>query len=383
MDHHKHIVYVFGVHPHEEKDDVHHTLLGKLWMKDGKMSILEDHGMAGDQDLSKMPPESAARIIKRMMTSQRRVVATSHDLRTGEYPELLPKTPRHGDLPTDLGEALHSQITEKLPGPKVSEFEYHRTGMPGPQTLKVSGSQMYLDDQALQPDESKLVMEHLKSGKALIRPSVKTSMAKSESLAKIEPHLEAALGQIREAVKRGHVHPDALKTVNQTLFTDTMIPSIGNKAAYNDFLSRPREGVHVHLDGNDFGSINKMHDHETGNHAITAMGRALRQAMDESVGRKNGKLFRTGGDEFVAHVPSHEHAALFARSLRSKFEGIPAIRGTHRLSMSLGFGPTRDHAEEALKDAKAAKKAANAPLGQAKTHAASRMPGREGIIPVD
>jgi GGDEF domain-containing protein len=375
----KHVVYVFGVHPHDTRDEIHHTLLGKLWLKDGKFSVLEDHGIAGRHDLSKLPLDKVDRVLRRAMNSQRRLVCTGHDLKTGAYPELLPRAGHTNEIPSDLGEALHGQITEKANGPKVSEFEYHRTGMPGPQTLKVSGSQMYLDDQALAPEESQRVMEHLKSGKALIRHSMK----KAEDLAKIEPHLAVALGQIRDAVKQGHVHPDALRTVNQTLFTDTMIPSIGNKAAYNDFLTRPREGVHVHLDGNDFGSINKMHDHETGNRAIIAMGRALRSAMDESVGRKNGKLFRTGGDEFVAHVPSHEHAALFARSLRSKLEGVPAIRGTHRLSMSLGFGPTHDHAEEALKDAKAAKKAANAPLGQAKTHAASRMPGREGLIPVD
>ena len=51
--------------------------------------------------------------------------------------------------------------------------------------------------------------------------------------------------------------------------------------------------------------------------------------------------------------------------------------------MSLGFGPTPQHAEQGLQAAKTAKKAAGAPLGQAKTHAASAMPGREGVIPVE
>lgn len=372
MNHHNHIVYIFGVHPHPEKDEVHHDLKGKLWIQNGHMSVLEDHGLS-DRPLEHHDPESAARLVRRLMHSQRYIVATADALKRGMHPELIPTV--GNKMPDNLTEALGYEAPQ---GHKVSEFEYHREGMPAPQNLKVSGPKAYLDDQPLGQDELKLVLGHLQSGKATLR-----HVAKSEDLVKIEPHLATALGQIRDAVRQGHVHPDALRTVNRSLFTDTMIPTIGNKAAYRDFLSRPREGVHVHLDGNDFGNINKVHSHDVGNQAIIAMGKALRSAMDEAVGRKNGKLFRTGGDEFVAHVPSHEHAALFARTLRNKLEAIPAIRGTHRLSMSLGFGPSHEHAEEALKDAKAAKVAAKALPGQAKTHAASRMPGREGLIPVD
>lgn len=372
MNHHKNIVYVFSVHPHPEKDEIHHALRGKLWIQNGHATVLEDHGLA-EHPLESYSADDAARIVHRLMRSQRSIVATAHELRTGRHPELLPTIT--DKTPSNLSEALGHEAPA---GHKVSEFEYHREGMPAPQSLKVSGTASYLDDQPLGPDELQRVLANLQSGKATLR-----HLAKSEDLVKIEPHLATALGQIRNAVRQGHVHPDALRTVNRSLFTDTMVPTIGNRAAYRDFMSRPREGVHVHLDGNDFGSINKTHSHEVGNHAIIAMGKALRSAMDEAVGRKNGKLFRTGGDEFVAHVPTHEHAALFARTLRNKLEAIPAIRGTHRLSMSLGFGPTHEHAEEALKDAKAAKRAANALPGQAQTHAASRMPGREGLIPVD
>jgi diguanylate cyclase (GGDEF)-like protein len=162
-----------------------------------------------------------------------------------------------------------------------------------------------------------------------------------------------------------------------------MIPSMGNKVAHKDFLSRPRKGVFVHLDLNDFGSINKQHGHPVGDQAIVASGNAIRSAMNEAVGKKNGKLFRIGGDEFVAHVPSHEHAAQFLRNLRGQLDSIPAIRGTHRLSTSAGIGHTPEHAEQALMQAKGAKKAMGYLPGQAKTHAASMIPGKEGVIPVE
>jgi len=386
MDYNDKLHYVFGVHPRDGQPDPQHSLLGKFWLDGSNFKVLEDHGLAPGQDLEDLPPEQAARAIRRMASSQRRKVVSAKQLVEGEHPELLPSSNRNRELPGNLAEAMQDQIAAQPKGPRVSTFEYHREGMPQPQILKLAGQKAFLDDQPLKPEEVAKVMEHLGSGKAKLRHSLAKSEFEPdfEPLAKkIEEGLSGALGHMRDAVKAGHVHPDALKTLTRHLFSDSMIPVMGNKAAYKDFLSRPREGVHVHLDGNDFGSINKMHDHETGDKAIIAMGKGIRSAMDESVGRAHGKLFRVGGDEFVAHVPSHEHAARFARAVRAKLDAIPAVKGTHRLSMSMGWGPTSEHAEAGLQDAKAAKKAAQYPLGQAKTHAASRMPGQEGVIPVE
>lgn len=374
---HENIWYAFATHPHPLGPQ--RQLLGKFYLGDGNFSVLEDHGVVPGVDLSKLSPAKAAKALHRLTTSQRRELVNGEDLRQGLHPDLLPTLGKPGPIPNELQTALQSQLKEEEDGPRRSSFDYHRDGMPTPQHLEVQGASAYLDGQPLAPEEMKHIVRNMQQGKAKLRHRVQ----KSEDLLKVEPHLAHALGQVRAAVASGAVHPDALRVLNRTIFSDTMVPQMGNQMAYKDFLSRPRAGVHLHLDANDFGSINKIHDHETGNEAIVAMGKALRSAMDESVGRKNGKLFRTGGDEFVAHVPTHEHAALFTRTLRSKLEAIPAIRGTHRLSMSVGIGPSKEHAEEALKDAKMQKKIAAAPLGQAKTHAASRMPGREGVIPVE
>jgi diguanylate cyclase (GGDEF)-like protein len=384
MDYNDNIYYVFAVHPHDQ-GEAQHSLLGKFFIHDGNLRILEDHGMVPGQDLEELSPEESTCAIRRMASSQRRKVVSAKQLIEGEYPELLPKSSRTRILPGNLAEAIQDQIDTQPKGPRVSEFEYHHEAMPAPQALKLAGHKAFLDDIPLQPEEVSRVMENIASGKAKVRHSLAKSEFEPDVLAKIEPGLSEALAQMRQAVRAGHVHPDALQTLTRHLFQDSMMPvPCGNKAAYKDFLSRPKPGVHVHLDLNQFKSVNESFGHETGNQAIMSAGKAIRSALDESVGRKNAKLFRTGGDEFIAHVPTHEHAARLARALRAKLEAIPAIGGTHHLSTSMGWGPTPEHAESALMDAKAEKNAKNYAPGQAKTHAAARMPEQhQGPVPVE
>ena len=161
-----------------------------------------------------------------------------------------------------------------------------------------------------------------------------------------------------------------------------MVPTLGNKKAYQDFLSRPRAGVHVMADANGFKGINDTYGHAAGDEAIKQMGGAFRSAIDEAVGRKKAKAFRVGGDEFHAHFPDQESASRFARTLRGKLEAIAPVGGTHQLSMSLGMGHTPEHADKALYHAKEAKNAAGYAPGKALTHAHSLVPGFEGAVPV-
>jgi hypothetical protein len=117
----------------------------------------------------------------------------------------------------------------------------------------------------------------------------------------------------------------------------------------------------------------------------------MREAMDETVGSENGKLFRVGGDEFTAHVPSHEHAAQFARSFRSKLEAMAPLGGIHRMGAALGIGHTPDVADVALNQAQSHKRADMPQLhpGQDERlmqppqalYAHSLYSGREGAVP--
>ncbi len=205
-----------------------------------------------------------------------------------------------------------------------------------------------------------------------------------EELAKAAPEIREAMQNLAQQAKVGVIEPKHLDAIRRGLFTDRMTGNkMGNQAAYEDFeAGKPKGGVHIRMDANDFGSINKLHGFETGNEAIKSMGNAIREAADESIGQKKTKLFRIGGDEFHLHAPDHASAARFARTLRSKLDSLAPAGGTHRFSMSLGFGHTPAHSEQALIQAKTAKKAANYPIGQAQTHVHSLVPGFEGPVPL-
>jgi GGDEF domain-containing protein len=133
------------------------------------------------------------------------------------------------------------------------------------------------------------------------------------------------------------------------MYTDTMVPKMGNKLAYNDHLSRNgNSGYHVHVDMNDFGQINKQHGERMGDHAIKQFG-----GLSSEVSRMfGGKAFRNGGDEFKFWFHRPEAAHGFARELRSRLEKQPKVGGTHNLAASVGIGYNPDHAESSLLEAK-------------------------------
>lgn len=194
-----------------------------------------------------------------------------------------------------------------------------------------------------------------------------------EPLVKVEPELAQHLAALRSTA------PDSAKYLARRLFADSMVKGVGNRLAWEDFQSRPRKGVHVMVDANDFGNINKRWGQTTGDDAIKAFGGALSRASRA----QRGKLFRVGGDEFRAHFETPEQAYAFARQARQELEGLPPVRGEHFHSASIGFGHAPEHAEQALLHAKAAKKAGDYMPGQAKTHAHSLLQGSVGAVPVE
>jgi diguanylate cyclase (GGDEF)-like protein len=200
-----------------------------------------------------------------------------------------------------------------------------------------------------------------------------TKREPGEQLWKIESELGRHLKLLRQ------VAPESAKVVARHLFIDTMVPGVGNKLAYTqDFLSRDRPGVHVMIDFNDFGVVNKLWGQSVGDEAIQAMGGAISRASRSN----SGKLYRVGGDEFRAHFDKPEQAHAFVRRMREELDQLPPIMGQHRHSVSVGLADSPDQAEQALIHAKNAKKAAGRPPGQAKNHAHSLLPGSAGPVPV-
>lgn len=164
-------------------------------------------------------------------------------------------------------------------------------------------------------------------------------------LQKMDPALAQALSNIRA----GKSTPKDAEVLARGMYTDTMVPKMGNKLAYNDFLTRHgNAGTHVHVDMNDFGQINKHHGEKVGDHAIKNFGKVASE-VSRMFG---GKAFRNGGDEFKFHFAKPEAAHGFARELRSRLERLPKAGGTHNLAASIGIGHNPDHAEGALLEAK-------------------------------
>jgi diguanylate cyclase (GGDEF)-like protein len=369
MENHGAVYYVYHLHPYS--GNIYRRLSGKFFLdEDGAIHVLEDHS-GNLSELETMEPDKAVRYIQNLQDSMYTEVVDADDIASGHRPDLVEQ------IPTSIKEEKEEQ--------SPVSYKYHRVGMEAPQELTFQDGKAALDGYDLSDLELGKMIENVRSGKAEIQKTgmVDSKIKKQQSiqlnLIKSED-LFNALNSIRSAVKSGALHPDVLKTLSGHIFKDTMLPSMGNKKAYEDFIQRPRKGVHVHLDLNDFGSINKMHGHDVGDSAIKAAGNAIRSAMDESVGRAYGKLFRKGGDEFVAFVPSHEHAARFVRHLNQTFGKIPPIKGTHSISTSIGVGENPETAEHGLIQAKTAKKAAAYPLGQSKTHAYSAISGFEGHL---
>jgi GGDEF domain-containing protein len=185
-----------------------------------------------------------------------------------------------------------------------------------------------------------------------------------ESIHHRDPELMMHLSKIRK------ISPESASILGKRIFTDTMVPHVGNKLAYEDFMSRPRKGVHVMIDGNDFGAINKKWGQSMGDNAIKQMFGAVSQSSRTM----RGKLFRVGGDEGRLHFETPEQAYSFVRDVRKNLENLPPIKGIHGHSLSIGIAETPERAEQALINAKNEKKAMNYPVGQAHTHVHSLLP---------
>lgn len=350
------VFVVVKIHPTES--GVHQVICGKFALTSSEFHVLEDH-CGWLSQLERKPIEEICRFFRNLSRSHRMAVYSLEDYRAGHAPDLLPEE----HLPTHTPIRMQYTLVDE-------------TG--GEQTLQFAGDKVFLDDFELSPDEVKILLDraHTKQLTVLKKAEEEFGM---ELLAKGDA-LTDALKALNQGVKSGQIHPDHLRAVQKEIYSDSMVPGVGNKKAYNDFLSRNPKGVFVHVDGNSFGQINKKYGFEAGNGAIKAYGDAMRNAMDATVGRSKGKVHRAGGDEFMAYVPSHEDALHFAIALRQKLSEIPAIGGKHQLSASVGIGHSPQHAEKALIAAKTTTKSYKAKPGQELTHIHAVTPESEGAV---
>lgn len=155
-------------------------------------------------------------------------------------------------------------------------------------------------------------------------------------------------GEIQELLNRvrtGVATPEDAGALEKHLTSDSMVPGVRNRLAYNHHISQhDNAGIHVHVDLNDFGLINKRHGDHIGDHMITHAGKIIGE-----LGKKyGGRVFRSGGDEFKLWFLQPHHAENFAKDLHDSFALHDSPVGDHRLSASVGIGHSRERAENAL-----------------------------------
>lgn len=387
---------------YKDKDhDNSEHVAGRFALYQGNVHHIEDyHGLiAATLPQGPLTMEGLTKLHGLKMSPHVRVTTETIDAQHPSYRE-----PAHPEA---------MQQKSRLPRPP-SVFEYTRAGHDKPHTLEVKDGNYMLDGKKMDHDEVKTILANHKSGAAKLRYKAKPkgqfdAIQKAEhafeALMKADPDFNhhELLQYIRDAEAKGTMPKGSGAAATKHLFADTLVPSVGNQVALADHLKRnpAAPGAFVQMDGNDFRMINEKFGHSGGDSAIKSFGQAAREAMDETVGQQNGKLWRNGGDEFVAHVPSHEHAAQFSRALSDKLNAMPPIGGTHKMSMAFGFGPDIHSADKALYEAK--KQKIEAPglarqvgqklgiagpkrkwkVGQVPNIAHSMMPGHEGPMPIN
>jgi GGDEF domain-containing protein len=375
---------------------------GRFWVRNNELRILEDHEGILRRYLHNGPLDAGNKAgIGHILMEGHRISAESHveegksinlgsetddQIQGGEAPKVV-EPPLSGTAPQNiLSPAI---VTTKDPAPI---FDLMAQGHKKPDRVEIRGENIFQNGHKLSDDDAQHLLHMVHTGKATLRYHEEderlVKMAKVfEKLSKTAPEVRQAMSGMRDAVKAGHIKPEHADAIRRGLFTDRLTGGkVGNFAAYEDHLeglkNQKDQGVHVHMDANDFGSINKLHGKMVGDEAIRQLVGAQREAIDKHVGRKHAKLFRVGGDETVAHFKTKEHAAAFLRGVRENLDAKVPVGGTHRLSLSVGMGHTPEHAEQALINAKTEKKRQNYQVGQAGHRAHSLLPGHEGPVPM-
>lgn len=163
-----------------------------------------------------------------------------------------------------------------------------------------------------------------------------------------------AFEELTRAVVSGQMPARVERVFRRLVFGDKMIPSIGNKYAFEEFLNKGKSGVYCVIDINSFKQVNDMYGHEVGDEVIIKLGKAIRGASTDyhkSTNRRS-KVFRIGGDEFVVFLESIIGYQEFFSILHRYVFALDLVKNNHRISISVGCGSTYSIADSYLLKAK-------------------------------
>jgi diguanylate cyclase (GGDEF)-like protein len=359
---------VYALHPDLKRMSVHPRLVGKYILHDGVIHVVEDHDGVLD-GLDEQPLAQNQSRIQSLMNSH--------------YYLVDKKKPADEKQQVDdwedevFGDSDAADGGEITPAPtRDGVFHYHREGYGVPRVLEAKSGRLTLDGKEVSREDVQVMLDNAKKGVAKITyvtpPAFgdfkKSALKAFEAFAPLrKASLNDTFSQLRALVDAGHLHKDHYEALRKELYQDEMLPEVGNKRAYRDFLATPeaKGGVHVMLDGDGIKAINDVHGHEEGDRSIQALGRALRSAIDNTIGSEHAKAHRFGGDEFHFWTKTPEQSHIVLRKLHDNLARLPDVGGTHKLGFSAGVGAAPDVADRALLRAKDEKRAEVAGIADA------------------
>jgi len=360
---------------------------GRFMIVDGKLSHLEDHHGLLEKEIPEGQVDDFI-IAKLAHPGSGLKVASRGAIRAGHRPDCIPEA-QLSPLPPGMHPASPKPVQPHVEVKPPSVFHYTRAGHDQPHVLEVKDGVHLLDGNPLSHQEVATILDNVRTKAAKIRY---IKGVRSDAIAKMEQVFEnlrkgeedmdpqAALAHLVSLHGTGDDKTNsAIAALRRHVFEDQMVPGLGNKYAFKQFQAQNTPGTSVVGDANFFKQINDVHGHQAGDDAIKAMGNAWKDAAAE-VGE--GKAHRFGGDEFHVQFPTPEHAAKFARNLRSKLEAMPPVGGTHRIGMSLGIGDSFHGADQALYEAKKGK-LGHTPATVPHVLAHSLHPSSPGPVPVE
>lgn len=351
---------VYALHPDFKRMSVHPRLVGKYILHDGVIHVVEDH----EGILDGLDEQPLARHQSRI-----------DSLMNSHYYLVDKKKPADEQTQVDDWENEVFGDSDAADGGEVTQaptrdgvFHYHREGYSVPRVLEAKSGRLTLDGKEVSRDDVQVMLDNAKKGVAKITyvtpPDLgdfkKSAMKAFEAFAPLrKSSLNDTFSQLRALVDAGHLHKDHYEALRKELYHDEMIPSLGNKRAYRDFMASPdaQTGVHAMLDGDGMKAINDAHGHPEGDKAIQSLGQSLRSAIDQTVGHDNAKAHRFGGDEFHFWTKTPEQAHMVLRQLHDNLSKLPDVGGTHKVGFSVGLGENPKVADDALLMAKDGKRA--------------------------
>lgn len=341
----------------DDKGEVNEHPAGRFMVRGGKLHHLEDnYGI-----LSRILPEGdvdhyAHRIHQGLKNNPYLKVVSQEDRNTGKHLEELPEA----DIP--------DPPEEKQP----LSFDYAR-GFSEPKLFQIMGDQASLDGAPITREEAMHISKEVENGVSTLKYHRAQGLQKAEEEAEEEEAPEV------------------------NVYEDPHLPGVGNKYAYKEWIQIPRVGVWIAMDVNSARSLNENHGRTVGDLALKAIAKVICDSLETVRPTQLGqgdepsqpvKVFRIDGDGFITVVDSMEDAALFARKLTTKLQEIPAIKGAHQLSLSIGFGMDAKSADLAMDVAKNQRyhehtKDKKFEAGSEPCFAYSLVPGAEGAVSLD